>query len=326
MIIPKTHNVPKIFRFTTLLTERKMLISREGEIEAMRKNIVASLITIGVVGFVLTLYCATGFAQAQTQPHQACSPHQGRCLDIKPPNLPPAPANWKPPRTRDGKPDFTGVYAGAGFNHQVGPNDTDTPIIRGFDAGVMAPTVPGGDAILFKPVTGKLEIDDPIGLCLPYGFTSQIFSPYAQQWVQAPNYLVIRHEFMNNFSRIIPIDGRPHQKDIEPTWGGDSVGHWEGDTLVIETVGLKEWWLDNPHPSGSLWHSDALTVTERVKWVGPKLVSYDVTLNDPKIWTKPWTEHFDMVLHSTWNLLEYVCLENDRCGGGHCRESDAQKK
>jgi hypothetical protein len=292
----------------------------------MRKNIVTSFITIGVVGFVLTLSCATGFAQGPTQPHKICSPHNGRCLDIKPPNLPPAPANWKPPRTHDGKPDFTGVYAGAGFNHQLGPNDTDTPIIRGFDAGVMSPTVPGGDAILFKPVTGKLEIDDPIGLCLPYGFTSQIFSPYAQQWVQAPNYLVIRHEFINNFSRIIPIDGRPHQKDIEPTWGGDSVGHWEGDTLVIETIGLKEWWLDNPHPNGSLWHSDALKVTERVKWVGPKLVSYDVTLDDPKIWTKPWTEHFDMVLHPTWNLLEYVCNENDRCSQGNCKQSDAQKK
>jgi hypothetical protein len=303
-----------------------MLISREGEIKAMRKNVVASFITIGVVSFVLALYCATGFAQGPTQPHKACSPHQGRCLDIKPPNLPPAPANWKPPRTHDGKPDFTGVYAGAGFNHQLGPNDTDTPIIRGFDAGVMSPTVPGGDAILFRPTTGKLEIDDPIGLCLPYGFTSQIFSPYAQQWVQAPNYLVIRHEFINNFSRIIPIDGRPHQKDIEPTWGGDSVGHWEGDTLVIETIGLKQWWLDNPHPNGSLWHSDALKVTERVKWVGPKLVSYDVTMDDPKIWTKPWTEHFDMVLHPTWNLLVYVCNENDRCSQGNCKESDAQKK
>jgi len=303
-----------------------MLISREGEIEAMRKNIVASFITTGVVSFIVTLYCATGFAQGPTQAHQACSPHQGRCLEIKPPNLPPAPATWKMPRTRDGKPDFTGVYAGAGFNHQVGANDTDTPIIRGFDVGVMSPTTAGGDAILYKPITGKLEIDDPIGLCLPYGFTSQIFSPYAQQWVQAPNYLVIRHEFINNFSRIIPLDGRPHQKDIEPTWGGDSVGHWEGDTLVIETVGLKEWWLDNPHPNGSLWHSDALKVTERVKWVGPKLASYDVTMDDPKIWTKPWTEHFDMVLHPTWNLLEYVCNENDRCGGGHCKESDAQKK
>jgi hypothetical protein len=292
----------------------------------MRKTFASPLATTPVILLaVLALSITPGFGQGKDQSHEICQPHGGRCLTITAPNLPPAPANWKMPRTHDGKPDFTGVYAGAGFNHQVGPNDTDTPIIRGFDAKMMSQTKPGGDAILFKPFTGKLEIDDPIGLCLPYGFTSQIFSPYAQQWIQSDKFLVIRHEFINNFSRVIPIDGR-HTKDPDLTWGGESVAHWEGDTLVIDTVGLKEWWLDNPHPNGSLWHSDALHVIERVKWVAPKLVSYDVTLDDPKVWTKPWTEHFDMVLHPTWNLLEYVCLENDRCSEGHCKESDAQKK
>src|SRR2546430_13596519 len=198
----------------------------------------------------LALAVTAGFGQAKGQSHEICQPHGGRCQTIKPPNLPPAPANWKMSRTHDGKPDFTGVYAGPGFNHQIGKNDTDTAIFRGFDAKLMPPTKPGGDAILFKPVTGNLEIDDPIGLCLPYGFTSQIFSPYAQQWIQADKYLVIRHEFQNNFSRVIPLDGRPHGKDLDPTWGGESVAHWEGDTLVVDTVGLKEWWLDNPHPNG----------------------------------------------------------------------------
>jgi len=291
----------------------------------MRKSFVVSFIAIVVV-FAGLASALPSFGQAQGQAREICSPHGGRCLNIRPPNLPPAPPNWKMPRTRDGKADFTGVYAGAGFNHQVGPDDTDTPIIRGFDGKIMPPTKPAGDAILFRPTTGDLRIDDPIALCLPYGFTSQIFSPYAQQWIQAPNHLVIRHEFMNNFSRVIPLDGRPHPKDLEPTWGGHSVGHWEGDTLVIDTVGLKEWWLDNPHPNGSLWHSDAAHVIERVKWIAPKIVSYEVTVDDPKIWTKPWTEQFQMVLHPTWDLLEFVCNENDRCSAGKCTESDAQKK
>jgi len=95
---------------------------------------------------------------------------------------------------------------------------------------------------------------------------------------------------------------------------------------VIDTVGLKEWWLDNPHPKGSLWHSDAAHVIERVKWVAPRVVSYEVTLDDPKIWTKPWTEPFHMILHPTWELLEFVCNENDRCSQGNCVESDAQKQ
>jgi hypothetical protein len=285
-----------------------------------------------VVFACLALLSAEALTQArgQAQPpgsREVCQPFEGRCIVIQPPSiLRPPPPGWQPPRTRDGKPDFTGVYAGAGFNHQTGRNDTDTPIIRGFDAKAMAPLKPGGEKILFRPFTGDLKIDDPIALCLPYGFTSQIFSPYAQQWVQAPNHLVIKHEFWNNFSRIISLDGRPHPPDLEPTWGGHSVGRWEGDELVIDTVGLKEWWLDNPHPKGSLWHSDAAHITERVKWMGPNLVSYQVTVDDPKIWTTPWTEQFHMVLHPTWELLEFVCNENDRCSGGKCTQSDAQKQ
>jgi hypothetical protein len=72
-------------------------------------------------------------------------------------------------------------------------------------------------------------------------------------------------------------------------------------------------------------YSDALHVIERVKYVDPMVVSYDVTMDDPKYFTKPWSEEFHMVFHPTWNLLEFVCKENDRCSGGHCVESDAQK-
>ena len=283
------------------------------------------LIGVGVVAalsiFAIIPVPATG------QSHEVCGAHQGRCLPIKPPNVPygPTAGKWKMPRTPDGKPDFTGVWAGPGFTHQVGPNDTDTPIIRNFDAKKMAPLTALGEKELFRPTTGDLHIDDPIGLCLPYGFNSQMLVSYAQQWIQSPKYLVIRHEFMNNFSRVIPLDGSPHPKDLDLTWGGDSVGHWEGDTLVIDTVGLKEWWLDNPHPAGSLWHSDAEHVIERVKWVGPQVASYDVTIDDPKYFTRPWTEEFHMVLHPTWRLLEYVCNENDRCSQGNCVQSDAQK-
>ena len=160
-----------------------------------------------------------------------------------------------------------------GFTHQVGPNDTEDPgpagfFIRPYDATKMSSLTPLGEAEFYRPFTGDLTIDDPIALCLPYGFSGQILVPYAQQWVQSDDYLVIKHEFMNNFSRIIPLDGRPHPENVELTWGGHSVGHWEDDTLVIDTVGLKEWWLGQPHPRGSIWHSDALHVIERapVDW------------------------------------------------------------
>lgn len=294
----------------------------------MRKRLVSFGLCIGgVMAALVFAGTAPGFGQALRSTEREICQYNTKCSTIRTPSvLAPAPANWRMPRTRDGKPDFTGVYAGPGFTHQVGPGDTDTPLLRGYDSKLFPPFVPGGEKIFFRPLTGDVKIDNPIALCLPYGFTSQVFSPYAQQWVQAPNHLVIRHEFQNNWSRIIPLDGRPQPKDPDLTWGGQSVGRWEGDTLVIDTVGLKEWWLDNPHPRGSLWHSDAMRVVERVKWLAPNVVSYDITLNDPKIWAKPWTEQFHMVLHPTWELLEYVCLENDRCANGKCIESDVQKQ
>src|SRR5579871_907392 len=222
------------------------------EIE-MNTRLCGYLFNMAGLGLLMSVQL-TAADDTADQVHEVCGAHEGRCVKITPPNLPygPAAGRFEIPRGLDGRPDFTGVYAGPGFSHQVSPRDTDAPIIRSFDVKKMSPLTPLGEKQLYRPPTGDMHIDDPIGLCLPYGFTSQIVVPYAQQWVQSPKYLVIRHEFMNNFSRVIPLDGRPHPKELELTWGGDSVGQWEGDTLVIDTIGLKEWWLDNPHPKGSL--------------------------------------------------------------------------
>ena len=175
-----------------------------------------------------------------------------------------------------------------------------------------------------RKLVGDISVDDPTEMCLPNGLTRQILSPYAQQWIQAPKYVVNITEYMH-FVRVIPTDGRPHPKDIEPTWMGDSVGKWEGDTLVIDTIGLKEWHLDAtqnvdlPDEKGTQrWHSDQMHVVERLRYIDPTTVSYEITLDDPKIWVKPWSQEFQMKLHPTWRLLEYVCEENNRCPGGKC--------
>jgi hypothetical protein len=228
------------------------------------------------------------------------------------------------PRTSDGKPDFTGVWAGPGFTHRVGPNDTDTPNVTIFDPKKFAPYKPGGQTSLLRPITGEILKDDPTAYCLPNGMPRQILSPYSQQWIQAPGTLIVLYEYMH-FFRVIPTDGRPHRKDVEPTWMGDSVAKWEGDTLVIDTIGLKEWILDAYHEETSRWHSDQLHLIERLKYTDPMTVSYQVTVDDPKIWTAPWSQEFQMKLHPTWSVFEFVCEENDRCSGGNCKPAEAQK-
>src|SRR5688572_25534751 len=95
------------------------------------------------------------------------------------------------PRTADGKPDFTGVWAGPGFSHRVGPNDTDTPTVSRFDEKKMAPFKPGGQTLMTRPLSGDTLQDDPTAYCLPNGMPRQILSPYSQQWIQAPGQLVI---------------------------------------------------------------------------------------------------------------------------------------
>ena len=228
------------------------------------------------------------------------------------------------------KPNFTGVWAGPGFTHKVGPNDTDTSSVRVYDSKNFSPFKPGGEALFKRKPTGDETRDDPTAFCLPNGLTRQIHSPYAQQWIQAPETMVVLYEYMH-FFRIIPIGApnRPHDKNIDMTWMGDSIGWWEGDTFVIDTIGLKEWMLDasldtTNHTEGH-WHSDAAHVIERLRFMDRTTVSYKVILDDPKIFTAPWSQDFEMKLHPTWKLLEFVCEENNRCIGGKCTPADVQK-
>ncbi len=225
------------------------------------------------------------------------------------------------PRFAGEKPDFTGVWAGPGYTHKVGPNDTDAPALAHIDPRALPPLKPGAEKFFLQPENGNPSHDDPTELCLPNGIPRQIFSFYAQQWIQAPNHMVVVYEYMH-FPRVIPIGApnRPHSEwDGEKTWMGDSIGWWEGDTFVIDTIGLKEWWWDASH-NPTKWHSDELHVIERLTYKDPMTVSYRITFDDPKLFTKSWTQDFEMKLHPTWKILEFVCEENNRCEGGNCRK------
>jgi len=231
-----------------------------------------------------------------------------------------APAKLSIPRTPDGKPDFTGTYQWPTYlpGAEHGRSSATT-----FDRKNFAPLKPGGEAFL-EPRTGDPRHDEPRDYCMPAGFPAGMLSANAMQFFQTKNYLTIVHEFQR-MSRVIPLDGRPHRAEIEPTYYGDPVGHWEGDTLVIETTNFKRWGIDDyfyTNTNEYRMHSDALKTTERIQWKDGKTLSYLLTMDDPKIFTRPWSQEFQIVAKPEWDkmgLFEYVCEENNRCPGGKCQ-------
>jgi hypothetical protein len=182
-----------------------------------------------------------------------------------------------------------------------------------FNADKMAPVKPGAESLLYRMRTGDVRLDEPRAACLPSGFPSGMLYILPIQIVQNQNHIVIIPE-LQRAARIIPTDGRPHREDIEPTYYGDSVGRWDGDALIIETVNFKPWILDDYHytdPTKSRWHTDALKTTERLQRVGNKL-QYRITIDDSKIFERPWSQDFELTLRPvTLGPLEY--------GGGEIR-------
>jgi hypothetical protein len=222
------------------------------------------------------------------------------------------------PRTADGKPDFSGIYEWPkAISGERGGGSATV-----FDRSKFAPFKPGGEPFL-EPRTGDPRHDEPRDFCLPAGFPSGMLSANAVRFVQSKTFLVMAHEFQA-MTRLIPLDGRPHRKGLEPSFYGDPVGHWEGDTLVVETTGFKRWSLDDyfyKNPKEYRMHSDALRTVEHISWKDAKTLSYQLTIDDPKIFTAPWSQDFTMTLHPDWEqmgIFEYVCEENNRCPGGKC--------
>lgn len=228
-------------------------------------------------------------------------------------------------RTAAGKPDFTGIWAGPGFAHTGG--EFDGPTVSLYTNDNMSPFQPGGEQRLLRPYSGNLRIDDPTSVCLPNGLTRQIPSPYPQQWVQTDDQLIILYEYMH-FFRSIPFGepNRPHPEPLETTYMGDSIAWWENDTLVIDTIGLKAWVLDAYHPDdgSSRWHSDQAHVTERITMADAMNAHYEVTIDDPAIYTAPWRQPWQMQRKPTWKLFEFICEDNNRCEGGQCEAADVQ--
>ena len=216
------------------------------------------------------------------------------------------------PRTADGNPDFSGTWD---VEHnkpcpREGCFDFDAPQEFGHvDWGLKGglPYQPWA-LELAKTRTADLRKNDPLSHCLPIGIMELQTIPMFRKIVQVRGLLVILSEYNASYRQIF-TDGRPRPVDPQPAWNGYSTGRWEKDTLVVETTGFRDGiWLDTfGDPI-----TDAAKVTERIRRVNYGRLDVEVTVDDPKAYTKPWTVKMNQVLVPDSDLLDYICLENEK--------------
>ena len=224
--------------------------------------------------------------------------------------------NAPAPRTADGKPDLSGVWRGGGGRQGGAPPAADSPPVAGFRDVAQnmkggLPLTPYGAELLKTRVAGNSK-DNPEAHCLPMGIVQLHTQGAPRKFFQTPRSLVILYEASWE-RREIFTDGRklPPTDDVHPWWYGYSVGTWDGDTLVVETSGFRDGgWLDI---IGSPL-TDAGRVTERFRRVSYGRMEIDVTIDDRKAYTRPFTVRVNQQLMLDEELIEFICLENQRFG------------
>ena len=255
----------------------------------------------------------------------ALSPSLSAQWPLHPVNIPKGP-DGKPnltaaaPRTADGKPDFSGVWMidnGPESNVPAGR----PPRVAGGNAGAGFK-----DGLPFQPWAAQLQkrraseigLNDPDGLCLPQGPLQYHVDPQPLKIVQTPRQIFIIYESNYGF-RTIYMDGRslPPQGTVQPYWHGYSVGRWDGDTLVVQTNNFRgaltnmpgDGWLDGKGDP----FTDALTLTERFRRVNFGKLEIDVTIDDAKAYTRPFTVRVEQqIVADGSEMIEFICHENQQ--------------
>jgi hypothetical protein len=211
------------------------------------------------------------------------------------------------PRASDGHPDLSGVW----FPGTAGGFTFNPALRKQFDPKVTLEEPPPFQPWAAAKIKAMTATDYELGRasvnCLPRGVPGMfMIDPYPFQLVQTPG-LFIQLDELNNNWRVVHTDGRAHNPEPDPSFNGDEVGHWEGDTLVIDVVGLDERTWNN---FTGWFHSDQEHVVERITRPSMNYLEYQVTIEDPKVLSKPWTS-----AHRVWtlgheDLLEYYCTNN----------------
>ena len=250
----------------------------------MTKHVISSALAAGALGvFVL-------WAQA---PAQLTAPSGGSQNQVKAKKKK-GPPEGPTPKLSDGHVDLSGVWNGGG---PVGD------LAQGMPKGESIPLTAEG----LKVMKSRQSKDDPEANCLPTGIPR--IAPYPWRVVQTPTHIFFLFEGNIHSFRQIFIDGRKHVADPDPTWYGDSIGSWDGDTMVVDTIGFNDkFWFDfRGHP-----HTEQLHTIERYTRLNLGQMSVETTIIDPAYYSKPFTVKFMATLRPGEELMEYICQENQQ--------------
>ena len=226
------------------------------------------------------------------------------------------------PRTSSGKPDLSGVWQGGSTQRGNWEEANGGTGVGGSGRDPAAPVVlssndrPAGregapyQAWAAKKVLeayNRRGIDDPTSRCLPAGIPRTVtLGLFPQQFVQTPTQIIMLYEYMNVF-RVIPFTAK-HPDDMIPSYLGNGIARWEGDTLVVDSIGYNDQtWLAGT----GTFHTDALHTIERFTRVDKDRINYEITMEDPNVLTKPWTLQSSLMLREGTRLQEYTCAENN---------------
>jgi hypothetical protein len=218
------------------------------------------------------------------------------------------------PRTRDGKPNLTApppkapggkpYLSGIWVAEWPGPADEEVgPKISYYlPPGVAIPFQPWAEA-LYRERSQKFGAGRPAERCLPHGIPDAMLVPGPFKFIQTAKLTILLYEEFNHYRQIF-TDGRGHPQDPQPTWFGYSVGKWDRDTFVVDTVGFNDKsWMDDY----GLPHTEALHTTERFRRRDFGHMDVDITVDDPKAYTKHWSLAAHFTLLADTELLEDVC-------------------